>query len=148
MSNKKLTKTQKRKNEALYKRIRKAYDEVKSKNEDVTYKQFKNRVFAQREADPNLSWKEAIKKEQRTETFLSAAERSRQNLIKSFKEDFADKYKEIRNLSRDERGKFKALELEWIKYENKSGYSFIGLHGLRYFIDVINSPKEVLVYAI
>ena len=148
MSNRKLTKTQKRQNQQLYKRIRKAYNEVKDKNEDVTYKQFKNRVLAQKEANPDLSWKQVIKKEQRTETFLSAAERSRQNLIKSLKEDFSEEYKEIKNLSRDERGKFKALELEWIKHGNKSGYSFIGLHGLRYFIDVTNSPKEVLVYAI
>lgn len=145
---KKLTKTQKLKNQKKYEKIRKAYDQVKDKNELVTYKQFKNRVQAQMEANPNLNLKDAIKKVQNTETFTSAAERSRANFLEALKKDFEAEYKEIRNLSRDEKGHFKKLELEWTKHGDKWGYSFTGKQGLRYFIDVTNSPEEVLVYAI
>lgn len=145
---KKLTKTQKIQNQKKYEKIRKAYNEVKDKNELVTYKQFKNRVEAQMEANPNLNLKGAIKKVQNTETFTSAAERSRANFLEALKKDFAEEYKEIRNLSRDEKGRFKKLELEWTKHGDKWGYSFTGKQGLKYFIDVKNSPEEVLVYEI
>lgn len=145
---KKLTKTQKIKNQKKYEKIRKAYNEVKEKNELVTYKQFKNRVQAQMEANPNLNLKGAIKKVQNTESFTSAAERSRSNFIEALKKDFGEEYKEIRALSRDEKGRFKKLELEWTKHGDKWGYSFTGKKGLKYFIDVKNSPEEVLIYAI
>ena len=145
---KKLTKTQKLKNQKKYENIRKAYNEVKDKNKLITYKQFKNRVQAQMEANPGLNLKGAIKKVQNTESFTSAAERSRTNFIEALKKDFAAEYKEIRNLSRDEKGKFKKLDLEWTKHGGSWGYSFIGAQGLRYFIDVKNSPEEVLVYEI
>ena len=145
---KKLTKTQKLKNQKKYEKIRKAYNEVKNKNEFVTYKQFKNRVQAQMEANPNLNLKGAIKKVQNTESFTSAAERSRANFLEALKKDFSSEYKEIRNLSRDDKGKFKKLELEWTKHGDSWGYSFTGKQGLRYFIDVKNSPEEVLVYEI
>lgn len=145
---KKLTKTQKLKNQKKYEKIRKAYNEVKDKNDLVTYKQFKNRVQAQMEANPGLNLKGAIKKVQNTESFTSAAERSRTNFIEALKKDFAEEYKQIRSLSRDEKGKFKKLELEWTKHGGSWGYSFIGAQGLRYFIDVKNSPEEVLVYEI
>lgn len=143
---KKLTKTQKRKNKTLYKRIRNAYDDVKYKNPDISYKQFKNRVMAQKEANPSISWKEAIKKETRTETFFTAAERSRENLINKLKSEFANEYKEIRNLSRTDTGKYKALTLVWDK--DRNGYTFTGKGGKTYFIDITNSPEEVLVYEI
>ena len=145
---KKLTKTQKLKKQKKYENIRKAYNEVKDKNKLITYKQFKNRVQAQMEANPGLNLKGAIKKVQNTESFTSAAERSRTNFIEALKKDFAAEYKEIRNLSRDEKGKFKKLDLEWTKHGGSWGYSFIGAQGLRYFIDVKNSPEEVLVYEI
>lgn len=145
---KKLTKTQKLKNQKKYEKIKKAYNEVKDKNDLITYKQFKNRVQAQMEANPSLNLKGAIKKVQNTESFTSAAERSRANFLEALKKDFAEEYKEIRNLSRDEKGKFKKLKLEWTKHGDSWGYSFTGKQGLRYFIDVKNSPEEVLVYAI
>lgn len=145
---KKLTKTQKLKNQKKYEKIRKAYNEVKDKNELITYKQFKNRVQAQMEANPSLNLKGAIKKVQNTESFTSAAERSRANFLEALKRDFSSEYKEIRNLSRDEKGKFKKLELKWTKHGDSWGYSFTGKQVLKYFIDVKNSPEEVLIYAI
>ena len=145
---KKLTRTQKIKNEKKYQRIRKGFEQVKDKNTFITYKQFKNRVQAQMEVNPNLNLNKAIKKVQNTESFTSAAERSRTNLLEALKKDYNTEYKEIRNLSRDEKGHFKKLKLDWTKNGDKWGYSFVGLHGLTYFIDVTNSPEEVLVYAI
>lgn len=148
MSRNRLTLRQKKKNEARYNKIRAGYNEVKDKNSDISYKQFKKRVEAQMEANPNYTLKEAIKKVQNTETFTTAAERSRENFISALKKDFADEYKQIRNLSRTETGKFKKVELEWIKYGNKWGYSFVGVASLRYFIDVSNSPNEIRIYSI
>lgn len=143
----KLTATQKRKNKRVYKKIREGFDEVKDKNAAISYKQFKNRVQAQMEANPSLDLKKAIKKVQNTETFTSAAERSRSNFIEALKTDFETTYKEIRNLNRTEKGHYKKLELEWTNYGGKWGYSFTS-RGSQYFIDVSNSPKEVIVYEI
>jgi hypothetical protein len=103
---KRLTKKQKAKNKAAYKKIRKEYEKVKDKSPvTITYKQFKARVIGRAKAD-DISIKEAAKKEARTETFLSPAERSRENLLGALKEKHADAYKQIRNLSRDEKGQF------------------------------------------
>ena len=146
---KRLTKAQKLKNKKKYEKIRKGYNEVKDKNELVTYKQFKNRVQAQMEANPSLNLKRAIKKVQNTETFISAAERSRTNLIEALKKDFREEYKKIRKLNgRDENRKYRKLELEWTEHDKKWSYSFTGIDGVKYFIDVTNSPEEVLVYEI
>ena len=145
---KKLTKTQKAKNKKIYEKIRQGYDEVKAKNPLVSYKQFKNRVNAYLEADKSLNLKAAIRKVQNTETFTSAAERSRNNLLDALKEDHPNEYKQIRNLSRNDKGAYKKIELEWIKHAGKGGYSFVGSKGQRYFIDMTNSPKAVSVYAI
>ena len=148
MSRIKLTVRQKKKNEVKYNKIRTGYNQVKDKNVDISYKQFKKRVEAQMEANPSYTLKEAIKKVQNSETFTTASERSRENFINALKKDFADEYKQIRNLSRTETGKFKKIDLEWTKHGNKWGYSFVGVAALRYFIDVSNSPNEINVYAI
>lgn len=142
-----LTAAQKMSNKRIYRQIRKAYNSVKQLNEDITYKQFKNRVNAQKEAHPNLSYKQAIKKVQRSEAYLSPAERSRENFKRGLKENFKDVYKYIRELNRDEKGRFQKLNLVWRKYGSKYGYSFTA-GGKTYFIDVENSPEEVLVYEI
>lgn len=140
----KLTKRQKAQNRANYNRIRKVYDSVKDKA-DITYKQFKNRVLARAES-ANISVKEAARVESRTETFLSAAERSRENLLKSLKSDHAEAYKEIKSLSRTEKGTFKKLEFNWNR--DKKAYTFTGWDKKKkemkeYFIDVTNSPETV-----
>jgi hypothetical protein len=145
---KKLTKTQKRKNQKLYEKIRQGYNKVKDKNKLITYKQFKNRVQAQMEANPGMTANRAIQKVQNTETFTTAAERSRTNFLESLKEKWSDTMKEIRNLSRTDTGKFKKVELTWTQVGDKWGYSFSGQYGKKYFIDVSNSPEEVFVYEI
>lgn len=139
---KKLSNTQKQKNKVMYRQIRKGWEET---DKSITYKQFKARVEAQKVAN-NLNTRQAVRKVINSEQFTSAAERSRENLIASLKENFREEYNEIRNLSR-ERGRFKAIKnnLTWDK--DRNGYTFIG-NGILYFIDVSNSPEEVNIYAI
>lgn len=141
MARKKLSKTQKAKNKAIYKNIRKEYNKVKDKA-NVSYVQFKNRTLSRAKAD-NMSVKAAAKREARTETFLSAGERSRENLLAGIKEKHAEAYSELKNLSRV-KGKFQSIKdnLSWEKVGNKYGY-VLNAGNKQYFIDVSNSPEEV-----
>lgn len=136
---KKLTKKQKAKNKAMYKAIRKEYEKVKDKA-PVSYIQFKRRARSRAKAD-KISIKEAAKKEARTETFLSAGERSRENLIEGIKTKHKAAYEELKNLSR-EKGRFQSIKgnLTWDRERN--GY-VLNAGGKKYFIDVSNSPEEV-----
>jgi len=137
---KKLTKKQKRANKRVYDTIRKEYNAVKDKADiKISYKQFKNRVIARKEAY-GTTWKEAAKREARTETFLSAAERSRENLIEAIKDKHREAYNEIRNLSRD-KGRFVSIKDNLVWDKERNGY----LLGGKYFIDVTNSPEEVTI---
>lgn len=139
MARRKLTKTQKAKNQAAYKNIRKEYDKVKDKA-DVSYVQFKRRVNS-RAAKDNISIKSAAKREARTETFLSAGERSRENLLAGLKEKHSEAYADLKNLSRS-KGKFQSIKenLKWDK--DRKGY-ILNAGNKQYFIDVTNSPEEV-----
>lgn len=152
----KLSKTQKARNKAAYKNIRKEYDKVKD-NAPVSYIQFKRRVKSRAERD-GISIKAAAKREARTETFLTAAERSRENLIEAIKEKHAEAYSELKNLSRysgktirDENGKitkkagqFESIadNLTWDK--ERKGY-VLNAGNKQYFIDVTNSPEDVII---
>lgn len=139
MARKKLSKTQKAKNKAAYKNIRKEYEKVKDKA-PVSYVQFKRRVKSRAEKD-DLSIKAAAKREARTETFLSAGERSRENIIEGLKDSHREAYDELRNLSRS-KGKFQSIKdnLSWDK--DRKGY-ILNAGDKQYFIDVSNSPEEV-----
>lgn len=142
-----LTYKQKLKNKQIYKRIREGYNQVKGKNEDISYKQFKNRVMARMEIDKNLKLKDAIKKVQRSEAYLPAEERSKQNLISGIKRKFEDRYKLIMKLNRDEYGRYKKIDLTYREFGEKYGYTFTG-GGKTYFIDLTPSPDDVLIYEI
>ena len=134
-----LTKAQKAKNKAAYKAIRKEYEKVKDKA-PVSYIQFKRRVKARANAD-QINLKEAAKKEARTETFYSAGERSRDNLVESLKEKHFDAYKELKNASR-KNGKFQKIK-ENLKWDtDRKGY-VLEAGDKSYFVDVTNSPEEV-----
>jgi len=107
MARRKLSKTQKAKNKAAYKNIRKEYEKVKDKA-PISYVQFKRRVKSRAKKD-DLSIKAAAKREARTETFLSAGERSRENIIEGLKDSHREAYDELRNLSRS-KGKFQSIK--------------------------------------
>lgn len=136
---KKLTKTQKAKNRAAYKNIRKEYDKVKGKA-PVSYMQFKHRAISRAKRD-GISIKAAARREARTETFLTAAERSRENLLTSLREKHSEAYADLRNLSRN-KGKFQSIKdnLSWDK--DRKGY-ILNAGDKQYFIDITNSPEEI-----
>jgi hypothetical protein len=108
MARKRLSKAQKAKNKAANKAIRKEYNKVKDKAPNVSYMQFKHRTQARAKRD-DISLKEAAKKEARTETFLKAPERSRENLIEALKTKHREAYNELKNLSRN-KGKFQSIK--------------------------------------
>lgn len=136
---KKLTKAQKMRNRAKYNYIKRVWERT---DKSITYKQFKNRVLNRAEAK-NISYKEAAKKEANTETFVSAGQRSRHNLIQAIKEKHELDYKELRNLARD-RGKYISIEdnLDW---DEDYGQYVLRAGDNRYLIDVSNSPEEVSI---
>ena len=92
---KKLSKTQKAKNKAAYKAIRREYEKVKNKA-PVSYIQFKRRVKARAKSN-NTTIRSAAKREARTETFLSAAERSRENILSGIKTKHREVYDKIKD---------------------------------------------------
>lgn len=136
---KKLTKAQKARNRAKYNYIRRAWERT---DKSITYKQFKNRVLARAEAK-GISYKEATRKEMNTETFVTAGQRSRHNLIQAIKEKHDLEYKELRNLARD-RGKYISIEdnLDW---DEDYGQYVLRAGSNSYLIDVTNSPEEVSI---
>lgn len=139
---KKLSKTQKAKNKSAYKAIRREYEKVKDKA-PVSYIQFKRRVKA-RAKSANMTIKSAAKREARTETFLTAAERSRENLLSAFKtkhREVYDEIKELNKLNRD-KGRFQSIKANLTWNTEKKGY-VLNSNGTKYFIDVTNSPEEV-----
>ena len=141
---KKLSKTQKAKNARAYKQIRKEYDKLiekfKSLDKEVpiSYKGFKNRVLARKDAY-GMKLKAAIKKEANTETFVSAGERGRANFVNMLKNDHPDAWKELRNLSRNERGQYIKMDIKWNKEAKR--YEVNG----KYYVDITNSPQEVII---
>ena len=116
---KKLSKTQKTKNKAAYKAIRREYEKVKDKA-PVSYIQFKRRVKARAKSD-NMTIKSAAKREARTETFLTAAERSRENIISGIKTKHREVYDEIRELNKLNRYSGKTIRDENGKITKRAG---------------------------
>ena len=157
---KKLSKTQKTKNARAYKQIRKEYDKIvekfkaagKLKELETSYLGFKHRVLARKDAY-DMTLKAAIKKEANTESFTTAAERSRDNLVNMLKNDHPEAWKELRNLSRyegptirDEEGKITFKKGQFIKMNirwNKEAKRY-EVNG-KYYIDISNSPESVSI---
>lgn len=139
---KKLTKVQKARNRAKYNYIKRAWERS---DRAISYKDFKARVLARAESK-GISYKEATKKELNTNTFTTAGQRSRHNLIQAIKEKHDLEYKELRNLARD-RGKYISLEdnLDW---DENYGTYVLRAGDNSYLIDVTNSPEEVEIRAI
>lgn len=145
---KRLTKRQKAVNARKYATIRKYYEVAKTKMTEeqlsrITYKRFKKRVMAYSEAK-EISIKEASKKVLNTEAFTSPAERSRVNLINAIKEKFPEQYKDIRQLSRNKRGQFTSVKSNLVWSKELGGYVLGG----KYFIDVTNSPEDVIILSL
>ena len=116
---KKLSKTQKAKNKSAYKAIRREYEKVKDKA-PVSYIQFKRRVKARAKSD-NMTIKSAAKREARTKTFLTAAERSRENILSGIKTKHREVYDKIRNLNKLNRYSGKTIRDENGKITKRAG---------------------------
>ena len=164
---KKLTKTQKAKNKSAYKAIRREYDKVKYSKENykdgkmiIDYKGFKNRTLARAKRD-KMTIRAAAKREARTDSFLTAAERSRENILSGIKTKHREVYDELKNLSRysgktirDENGRitkragqFETISDNLVWDKERKGYT-LNANGKNYFIDVSNSPEDIKVMEI
>lgn len=127
------------------KQIRKIYETTGGttvKGKPITYRQFKHRVSARMKSE-DLTARQAALKERNTESFVSAAERSRYNLTQSIKRDFPQAYKEMSEINkglRNSQGRFTSMHsnLTWNKQYNTYQLG-------EYIIDVSNSPKGVFI---
>lgn len=86
--------------------------------------------------------KKAARKTAHSETYVSASQRSRENIIHSLRTKFKDSFQEIKKLNREfrtKKGTFTSLKgnLVWSKEYNTY------VLGGKYIIDVHNSPEEV-----
>ena len=133
-----------KKQKLIDKQIRKAYEETGGfdiDGEPISYRQFKERVYAMMKIH-GITARQAAQKVLNTESFTSAAERSRENLIHAIRKEFPEDYKiivEYNRRMRDAQGHFVSTKsnLEWSEY-----YGAYVLGG-RYLIDVTDSPKQI-----
>lgn len=142
---KKLTRRQKAINARKYATIRKYYEIAQTKMTKeqlnrINYVSFKRRVMAYAQAK-DLTIKEASKRVVNSEAFTTPAERSRVNLVDAIKERFPEQYKEIRNLSRNQKGQFTSVRQNLVWDRERAGY----ILGGKYFIDVTNSPEDIII---
>lgn len=127
------------------KQIRKVYNQTGGVDVDgdpITYRQFKHQVTAEMKSE-HLTARKAAIKVKNTETFTTAAERSRYNLTEAIKREFPQEYQEMTRINRglrNDKGQFTAMyqNLKW----NKEYNSYVLGD---YVIDVSNSPKGVFV---
>lgn len=117
----------------------------------LSKQQFRHRVQATMDAY-DLSPQQAAKKVLNTERFVSAAERSRTNLLNAMRKEFNADYKELvklnRQISRDKKGLFTSLKanLQWD--ENLGTYTLSGTRNgkpVKYMIVTTNSPQSVSI---
>ena len=117
----------------------------------LSKQQFRHRVQATMDAY-DLSPQQAVKKVLNTERFVSAAERSRTNLLKAMRKEFNADYKELvrlnRQIARGPKGQFTSLRanLQWD--ENLGTYTISGTRNgkpVKYMIVTTNSPKGVSI---
>lgn len=138
----KLTKAQKAANARTYKAIRKAYNKVKGQS-NITYVQFKHRVQARAKSE-KLSYKEASNRESYFIEYKTSGERRKHGFTEAIKEKFKGDYNELRMLSRNKKGQFVGIRNNMAWDKDMNGYVLGG----KYFIDVSNSPEEIVIYAI
>ena len=117
----------------------------------LSKQQFRHRVQAEMDAH-DLSPQQAVKKVLNTERFVSAAERSRTNLLNAMRKEFNADYKELvrlnRQIARGPKGQFTSLRanLQWD--ESLKTYTISGTRNdkfVKYMIVTKNSPKSVYI---
>lgn len=138
----------------LNRQIRRVYRQTGGKTrtgQDISFRQFKNRVLARAKSE-DITVRRAAIKEKNTESFTSAAERSRTNLLDKIREKYDvgpnnawDELKRINRQIRDPQGHFTSMRANMIWDKDLKGYvigdDFTGM----YLIDVSNSPEDIFV---
>ena len=129
--------------------------DIINRTHEVSYETWKRRVRAKMRNDPRyegLDIYQAAKKYMNTEQYVTAAERSRTNLLEAMK-GYASKrfegknmFQELQYLSK-QKGKygqsvFSKINLTWNKALRR--YEFSAL-GVLYYIDVTNSPEDIFI---
>lgn len=143
-----------KKTKLINRQIRRVYRQtggVTRSGNEITFRQFKNRVIARAKSD-NVSIRRAALKVKNTESFTSAAERSRTNLLDQIRDKYNtgpnsawEELKKINRQIRDPQGHFTSMRENMIWDRERKGY-VIGdeLTGM-YLIDVTNSPEDIFL---
>lgn len=136
-----LTKTQKAKNRATYKQIRKVWETT---DKSVSYKEFKRIVLGYVRAGKYDTAKEAAKKYAHSYQYTDAETIGKENILKGLKEDFRPVYDELRHkVGVMQKGEHLSDQIEWDK--DKQSYVLTAANGDRYMIDISNSPKSAVL---
>lgn len=129
--------------------------EIINRTHEVGYNAWKKRIRDKMRSDPRyegLDIYQAAKKYMNTEQYVTAAERSRTNLLEAMK-GYASKrfegknmYQELQYLSK-QKGKygqsvFSKINLTWNRALRR--YEFSAL-GVLYYIDITNSPEDIFI---
>ena len=137
---KKLTKKQKAKNRANYKRIRKAYETT---DKSVDYKTFKKIVMG-RSKGLGESIGEAARKTAHSYAFTTAEQIGKENILSGLKSEFRDTYDELRRkMGKFSKGEHMIDRLSWDN--NKKMWKVTSSTGQEYWVDISNSPKQAYI---
>lgn len=132
----------------INRQIRKIYHTtggVTLEGDPITFRQFKNRVMARAKSE-GITIRKAALKERNTESFVSAAQRSRYNLTEKIREEFPEQFKQLTEINRgvrDSKGRFTKLYNNLVWDKQRKGYVITDRYEQEYLIDVSNSPKTI-----
>lgn len=137
---KKLTKAQKAKNRAEYKRIRKIWETT---DKSVDYKTFKK--ISQGIAKANgISTKEAAKQYAHSHRFMTPEQIGKENILKGLKEEFRATYDELRRkMGKFKKGEHMVDKMTWDR--EKHMWKMTSSTGQEYWVDISNSPKDAYI---
>lgn len=138
----------------MNRQIRRVYRQtggITQTGQQITFRQFKNRVLARSKSE-DITVRQAAIKEKNTESFTSAAQRSRTNLLDKIREKYNtgpnsswEELKRINRQIRDPQGHFTSMRENMVWDKELKGYvigdDFTGM----YLIDVTNSPEDIYV---
>lgn len=144
----KISATQKAKNAAVYKSIKKAYKGLKSNPAGLSYVQFKNRVLQQRGTTykgKKLGTKGAIKRVKGSTIFIAPKERNIINLYIGLRRKFPDIYDQIKNFCRDAKGHYMRPEDHTVWEKESDVYVVTNGKGEQLAISMIRSPETVIL---
>ena len=136
----KLSKTQKAKNKALYKAIRKIWEKTDRSMDYKTFKKITLGLSAGKGTNPRAE----AKLYAHSQRFVSPETVGKENLLTGLKKEFPDVYKELRRkMGRFDKGETMMSRLEWDS--NQQMYKFTNEKGDTFWVDISNSPKQAYI---